>query len=92
MPCFRCGEVSEMEIDLYFGYKNLLDYKIGDKVEWLSDKAVQNGGRPKDGNLNGQGYTECPKCKKDFFVLVQVRNDVIENIEADLNKKSYIST
>jgi DNA-directed RNA polymerase subunit RPC12/RpoP len=88
--CPRCGEESMMEIDLYFGYRNLIEYRIGDKVEWFPRKAVHNGGRPETGNLDGEGYVECPRCKRDFFVLVHVRGDVIESVEADRARKAYV--
>jgi hypothetical protein len=80
-----------MEIELYFGYRNLIEYKIGDEVEWMPRKAVHNGGRPEDGNLDGEGYTECPKCKRDSFVVAHIRGDVIESVEADLERKAYMT-
>lgn len=90
VKCPRCGEESEMEVELYFGFRNLIEYKIGEKVKWIPLKAIQNGGRPNNGNLNSEGYAECPKCKKDFFVIVHIKGDVIESLEADLDKKPYI--
>jgi len=90
MICPRCGKESEMEVNLYFGFRNLIDYKIGDTVEWVPRKAVQNGGRPDNGNLNGEGYAECPICLKDFFVIAHIKNDVIESLQANSDKKPYI--
>jgi hypothetical protein len=90
MNCPRCGTESEMEVDLYFGLRNQIQYQIGDKVEWIPQKAVQNGGRPENGNLNGEAYAQCPKCKKDFFVIAHIKNDVIESLQPNLEKKSYI--
>ena len=88
IKCPRCGQPVEQEIDLYFGYRNeMLKLKIGGKYLWCFGKEVQNGGRPENGNIDGEGYVECRLCKKDFFVKVAVRNDVIENIEIDATKK-----
>jgi hypothetical protein len=90
MSCPHCGEDLEMEVDLYFVLRNQIEYKFGDKVEWIPQKAVKNGGRPENGNLDGEAYSECPKCKKDFFIIAHIKNDVIESLEANLEKKSYI--
>jgi hypothetical protein len=90
MRCPRCGKESVMKIELYFGYRNLIEYKIGDKVEWLPRKAVHNGGRPEDGNLDGDGYAEFPRCKRDSFVVVHIRGDVIKRVEADLEREPYM--
>jgi hypothetical protein len=79
-----------MELELFFGYGNLISYKIGDRVEWLKGKSVKNGGRPEHGNMEGEGYTECPNCQRDFFVKVHVESDVIVGVEPDMNKKPYI--
>ena len=50
MPCPRCGEKSEMEVNRCFGCRNLIEYKIGDKVEWVPLRVVQNGEPPENGN------------------------------------------
>jgi hypothetical protein len=33
LQCPRCRQSGEMEIELYFGFGNLIDYRIGDKVQ-----------------------------------------------------------
>ncbi|MCU0239076.1 MAG: hypothetical protein MUC29_06510 [Pyrinomonadaceae bacterium] len=66
-------------------------FKIGDKYLWRLGSQVQNGGRPENGNIDGEGYSECQLCKMDFFVKVIVRNDLIEDVEVDLSKKPYIA-
>jgi hypothetical protein len=92
IKCPHCNRIAPQQVDLYFGYTNeMLEYKIGDKYLWCFGKEVQNGGRPENGNINGEGYVECELCKKDFFVKVEVRNDVIQKIKYDSTKKSYIA-
>jgi uncharacterized C2H2 Zn-finger protein len=92
IKCPRCGQVAEQQIDLYFGYRSeMLEFKIGDKYLWCFGKEVHKGGRPENGNIDGEGYVDCEFCKKDYFVKVVVRNDVIENVEFDLMKKGYKS-
>lgn len=91
MQCPRCNQNGEQEIEIYFGNTSkMLEFKISDKYLWCVGKEIQNGGRPENGNLDGEGYTECKFCKKDFFVNVKVRNDVIEGFELDSTKKPYI--
>jgi len=90
LACPYCGAVSQMVIDTYFGYRGLLTYHAGDTVEWWPRKAVQNGGRPADGNLEGDGSTECPQCGRDFFVRVLVRADSIVGAEVDVGKKGSV--
>jgi Fe-S cluster assembly scaffold protein SufB len=50
-------------------------FVIGDQYKWFSNRAVVNGGRPPDGNIDGEGYTECPQCGWHYFVKVIVRGD-----------------
>lgn len=78
-----------MDIEIFFGYKGLLSYHIGDKVQWNIGKSLKNGGRPKDGNIDDDGYTECPKCYKDFFVTVHVTSDIITAVAPNLKKQGF---
>jgi len=88
-PC--CNQITEQQIDLYFGYTNeMLEFNLGDKYLWCFGKEFQNGGRPENGNIDGEGYVLCELCRRDFFVKVAVRNDVIGNIEFDLTKKPFL--
>lgn len=91
MQCPRCQQGTEMEIDCYFGYvAEMREVSLGEIYPWVERKAVQNGGRPEGGTLDGEGYTECPLCGKDFFVIVRVRGDVLASVEPDLSKPPYI--
>lgn len=91
MSCPRCQRESTMDVDLYFGYRQVLDYELGDECEWWPEEAtVEKGGRPPGGNLDGVGYAECPLCKRDFFVIVSVRGDRIVGVQPNPSKKGYI--
>lgn len=79
-----------MVIDLYFGIRDQLVYCPGAFYAWAPEKSIVNGGRPVGGNLDGEGYSECPLCHKDFFVVVKVRNDVLVGAEPDLSKSPLI--
>jgi hypothetical protein len=93
MICPRCRESADMEIEIKFGDTRGMDkYSIGDRYKWILNKAVHNGGRPENGNIDGEGYGECPLCDLDFFVKVLIRNDVICSLEPDLEKLVHIPT
>jgi len=80
-----------MEIELKFGFTGeMQDLKIGDQYPWTPRKQVQNGGRPEEGNLDGLGYAECPKCGKDSFYKIAIREDVIRSVYVDREQKPYI--
>ncbi len=90
MQCPRCGQSHEIEVDLYFGFRNMISYRLGDKYQWGAGQSVKKGARPPDGNLDGEGYVECPVCRKDFFVKVAVRSDIIEGVEPDRDRPGHI--
>jgi hypothetical protein len=91
IECPRCEQIAEQEIDLHFGYTNeMLEFNLGGKYLWCAEREFQNGGRPENGSIDGEGYVVCELCKRDFFVKVLVRNDVIESIEFDSTKKPYL--
>lgn len=91
LQCPRCSDDGEMTVHLYFGFRDLLAYRIGDRYQWTSRALLKNGGRPPEGNLEGEGYAECPGCRKDFFVKVTVRNDVVIGAEPDPSKAPLVS-
>lgn len=90
LRCPRCNGEADITVDLYFGVRDQLNYKLGDKYCWTSSPVVKNGGRPPEGDLDGEGYAECPLCRKDFFVIVRVRKDILESVQPDLAKKPLI--
>jgi hypothetical protein len=91
IKCARCEEIAAQEIDLHFGYTNeMLEFNLGDKYVWFFGKEFQNGGRPENGNIDGEGYVVCELCRRDFFVKVAVRNDVIVKTEFDSTKKPFL--
>lgn len=90
IECPRCKQFADQEVDLHFGYTNeMLEFNLGDKYLWFVGRDFKNGGRPKNGNIDGEGYVVCELCKRDFFVSVKVRNDIIENVEYDLTKRPF---
>ena len=79
-----------MEIELFFGdTRGMSICAIGEPYQWIPQKAVQNGGRPKNGDLDGEGYCECPLCQRDFFVRVRVRGDILEGVQVNNEKPGY---
>src|SRR6478672_3830292 len=64
LRCPHCGAVSDMEIDLFFGRRDLSVYRIGDRYVWEAKGGPARGGRPENGNLLGEGYSQCRVCGK----------------------------
>ena len=92
MVCPHCGQTGEMEIDMYFGdTRNLSQFRMGDLYLWLPDRPAESGGRPPDGSVDGEGYTECPNCGRDFYADVLIRVDRITEVQANLHKPGYIT-
>lgn len=91
LQCPRCGVTAEMEAELKFGNTAQMQrLHLGDAYPWSLRGAVQNGGRPVDGSCDGDGYVECPRCCKDFFVSVLIRHDIIESVDIDHHRPGYI--
>lgn len=91
ITCPHCGENAPVEIEIRFGdTRQMQDYSLGDSYAWLVGKSVQNGGRPAGGSMDGEGYTVCPQCQRDFFVKVSIFEDVITAVEPAEEKPGYI--
>ena len=79
-----------MRVNCYFGYTGeMKTYRVGDTYDWVPRKAIQNGGYPSDGHLQGEGYAECPKCGKDSFVIVHIVEGRICQALTDLSRLPY---
>jgi hypothetical protein len=90
MPCPRCREAQEIEIQLPFGCIGERHYKIGDKVEWSANRLPDKGGRSDNGNFRKEVWSRCPTCLRDFWVIVSVREDRIEKVEVDSSRSVMI--
>lgn len=91
LNCPRCGEFIEAEAECRFGdCSQMMRLRIGDAYPWVPGKQVQNGGRPAKGSMEREGYVECPRCGKDFFLRVLVSKDVIAEVEVDTGKLGMI--
>lgn len=91
MTCPRCGITVEGTIDCHFGAtSHMTALKIGDKYPWVPRVQPQNGGRPPNGNTDGEGYAECEHCKKDSFFKIIIRDDIIVSIEPETGRPGCI--
>lgn len=75
MTCPFCGHAGPTEIDIWFGALGRVVYHLGDRCAWAPDRPVASGGRPPGGDLDGQGYVACEGCGRDWFAIVEVRDD-----------------
>ena len=90
LECPRCGNMADMEIELYTGKRNQTRYLIGDIYTWEDRRQPQNGGRPKDGSCLADGYVECPICHRDFWVSVAITDDRIASVSVNLSREPFI--
>jgi hypothetical protein len=89
--CSRCHEPIDAGVELKFGDTSDMDrFGIGDRYKWRDRAPFQNGGRPDGGNVDATGYTECPRCGKDFFVRISIRDDIIQSATADSEHSGYV--
>ena len=93
LACPRCGAIVETIVNCYFGWTGqIMQLKIGDSYPWVAGAQPQNGGRPIDGTLNGEGFMECPRCHKPAWFFVVVRSDLIVGVELDAKKSRDMAT
>lgn len=93
VTCPHCEKDIPVEVETRFGDTcQMRNYSIGDTYTWLAEKSVKNGGRPAGGNMDGEGYTVCPQCQRDFFVRVKIFEDVITTVEPAVEKRGYIGS
>lgn len=81
-----------MEIEFKFGLLQDMDvYKLGDRLKWGEGRGERfPKKRPNSGCYNGLGYAVCDACERDFFVDIDVDNDVIASVCLS-QKNGYIS-
>jgi len=91
MTCPHCNAAVNVEIEMRFGdTRNMAEFVVGDRYIWVPGKTIQHGGRPENGDFVGEGYSECPRCQRDFFVEVILREDTITAVRPDPQKAGYI--
>lgn len=91
ITCPRCCSVEVCEIDLYFGNTaNMATVPIGTSYPFVSDADPANGGPIADDGPGGMGYTQCPKCLRDFHCVARIRNGLLMSVEPDRDKLPYI--
>jgi len=85
VTCPRCGQTEEVEAQIYVGHLDLYEYRLGDQLRY--DNAPMGFARRDE--VDGEGYAECPKCGKDFWLDVAVREGHIVSASA-ADRPGYI--
>ena len=88
--CPRCGITSEMEAEFRFGLRELIHYRIGDSLRWDGAGVKTPESRPENGNYIGEAYAVCPKCERDFWLTVTIKDDLIFSAVVDPTRAPYI--
>jgi hypothetical protein len=88
--CPRCGVETEMEADFRFGLRDLTYYRIGDRLRWDGMGVRTPEARPEEGNYDDEAHVVCPHCKRDFWLAVSIRQDIIVRAMVDPTKQPYI--
>ena len=88
--CPHCGTQTKTEAEFRFGFRNLLHYHLGEKLIWDREGDKTPSTRPDEGNYTGEAYAVCPQCKRDFWLVVSVRNDIIVAAEVDASRQAYL--
>jgi hypothetical protein len=91
LTCPRCGHHAVHEVEFKFGLLDQLTYRLGDEVRWAGGQRGKPLRRPPAGDLDGEGYVECPRCGKDFWVDIDVRGDQIVAAAPDPDRAGYIT-
>lgn len=90
LVCPRCHERATCEVDFRLGLLELRTYRLGDALRWAGGYRNKPLRRPDEGTVEGEGYTVCPRCEKDFWVHVEVRNDLIVAATPDPARPGHI--
>lgn len=90
LACPFCGHEGRTEVDVFFGALDRYLYQVGDTCRWAPGRPVADGGRPPDGDLDGEGYVECLGCGRDWFAVVEVRADVFVDVRPDPVRTGYL--
>ena len=90
MECPRCGSVDICEVEFRLGRLDFREYHLGEVLTWAGGHRHKPLRRPDGGTTRGEGYAECPSCERDFWVTVEVRDDVLTTVIADPDRPGYI--
>jgi len=84
LKCPYCGQSAAHRVKLAFGETRVMGrYQLGDRYPWRPGLPVERGGRPQDGDFQGDSTSRCPVCHQVFNVHVRIHNDIIRSIEPD---------
>jgi hypothetical protein len=84
LKCPYCGQSAAHRVRLAFGETRVMGrYQLGDRYPWRPGLPVERGGRPQDGDYQGDSTSRCPVCHQVFNVHIRIRNDIIRSIEPD---------
>lgn len=72
------------------GLLEFREYQIGGHLDWGRKGERVPSQRPPGGSMRGEGYVECPRCGKDYWVEIVVEGDVIVGWVIDSARPGYL--
>ncbi|GIF74049.1 hypothetical protein [Asanoa siamensis] len=91
LGCPWCHRRAACEVEFKLGLLDLRTYRLGDTLRWAGGHGNEPLRRPDEGCAESEGYTVCPHCERDFWVRVEIRNDLILAVTADPGRQGYIA-
>ena len=86
VKCLHCKVDSEMEIELFFGDRQLKTYSLGDKYPIPENSLDLETSE----SVFGEGYAECSNCRACFYIIVEVKNQSLHGVVADTSRPIHL--
>lgn len=90
VTCPRCHREVYVQAEFRFGVVNVETYRLGDMLPWVGERPSIPKVRPEGGNYKGEGYAVCPLCDVDFYVDIEVKNNILVSAVPDPSRPGYV--
>ena len=83
--CPHCSTQQHTEVDFRFGAVEGFSYHIGDTLI-----LPRYGDSSHLKNYIGEGWVDCPHCRRDFWVDISVNKGILTRVEINTDKSGYV--
>ena len=91
LQCPYCNYQGEFDIEFRFGVVDMDSYRLGEELIWTGARASVPKTRPILQKWCGEGYAECPKCHRDFWVCISVEDNVLRSVAVNIPRPGLIT-